>query len=261
MLKSAIVSIFAQLTWWCSSGLLAILLLCAFRGRFVSKYPVFCAYAFVMLLGGICRYYVFKFYPDEYLRFYWYTEFLTVAGGYAIIWQMYSHTLQPYPGSARMARVVVSAVFAAIWVQLLFIVVLSQGREVWGRVLLMERNLYSVQVVLILLFLLLIWYYRIPLGGNLNGLLAGYGLYVAATLITLTLRSALGAPFQVWWDILSQISVVVSLGIWAIAFRSYCPNPVPEHKIELERDYELAAQRTVEAIGRARGYLARAFLQ
>lgn len=254
-------SAFTSLTWWGSNGLIALLLALFWKRRLIGKYPVFFAYLFFLLLAGVVRYYVLAVYPDEYLPFYWYTEFLSLAGGYAIIWQIYFHTLQPYPGSARMSRVVVSAVFAAIWAHVLFMILFSRTEEFYGRVLLMERNLHSVQAVLMLIFLSLVVYYRIPLGRNLKGLAIGYGLYIATSLVTLTLRSSLGVSFQLKWDILSQISVLISLAIWTVAFRDYQPNPLPEGAMNLERDYELVTRRTGEAIEYARGLLTRTLMQ
>jgi hypothetical protein len=160
-----------------------------------------------------------------------------------------------------MARILVSAVYATVLIE--FVVKMFSGRaeELIGSIVRLERNLQSVQAVLLILFVMLVWYYAIPLGRNVQGLVQGYGLFVGTRLITLTLRAFLGTPFYSWWYYSEPICVLATLLIWSLAFRSYHPNPVPDRSIELERDYELAVQRTTEAIATARGYLARAFLQ
>jgi hypothetical protein len=116
-----------------------------------------------------------------------------------------------------------------------------------------------VQAVLLLVFVTLVWYYGIPLGRNLQSLLLGYGLLVGARLITLTFRSFLGASFYSWWYYSEPISILITLLIWVAGLRSYSPNAAPD--LDIERDYELAARRTVDVFVRAKGYLARAFLQ
>ena len=95
---------------------------------------------------------------------------------------------------------------------------------------------------------------------NLRGLLLGHGLFIATRLITLALQAIFEMSFYAWWYYSEQICVLATLIVWSVALREYQPNPIPEHDIELEHDYELLAHRTVYAFSRARGYLARAFL-
>jgi len=247
-----------------SEALLALLLVSALRGRYLTKYPFLYIYVVCWFFAGLVRFFFFTFHlnhPDEYTLVYWYTQFLLVAGGYAVVLQIYTHTLENYAGTARMARVLVSVIYATVLLE--FIVKMFSGRavELIGSVIRLERNLQSVQAVLLILFVMLVRYYGIPLGRNVQGLVLGYGLFVGTRLITLTLRAFLGTPFYSWWYYSEPICVLATLLIWSLAFRSYHPNPVPDRSIELERDYELAVQRTTEAIATARGYLARAFLQ
>jgi len=250
-----------QMFGWCSQGLLVLLLLSAFRARFLKTYPLLYLYVAGWFLAGILRFYFFISQSDEYSPFYWYTQFLLVAGGYAVVWQIYSHTLRGYPGTAKMARVLVSSVYAVVLIEVFFYILAGQAERLTGSIIRLERNFQGVQAVLLILFATLVWYYGIPLGRNVQGLLLGYGLLVGARLVTLTLRSVLGTAFYSWWYYSEPICILATLLIWSVAFRSYCPNPAPEYEVELERDYEMATQRTLDALGKARGYLARAFLQ
>jgi len=250
-----------QILGWFSEGLLALLLISALKGGFLKQYPLFYAYAAGWFLVGLFRFYVFTFQLDSYLSFYWYSQFLLVAGGYSILWQIYAHILNPYPGTARMARVLVGAVFVSMLIQGLIMMLDGQTGGLTRSVVRLERNLHSVQTILIIVLVMLVWYYSIPLGKNLRGLLLGYGFLVTTRLITLTLQAFLGTSFYAWWSYSEQACVLVTLIVWSRTLRSYQPNPVPEHSSRLEHDYELAAQRTADAIATARGYLAKAFLQ
>ena len=153
------------------------------------------------------------------------------------------------------------SVFVIVLAQSLIMLGEGQAEELTKSAVRLERNLHSIQAILIMVLVMLVWYYSIPLGRNVRGLLLGYGLFVATRLITLALQSFIGPTFYAWWYYLEQICVLGTLLVWSYAFRSYQPNPVPEHAIALERDYEMASKWTAQALLRARGYLARVILQ
>ena len=250
----------AQTLWWADNALIAFLFVCAIRGRFLTKYAIFYSYLCGVLLLGSVRFYVIRFEPSSYLEIYWYTQFLLVAGGFSIIWQIYAHTLDPYPGTARMARVLVGTVFVTILTQQLFTMFTGHSEESIRSVIRLDRNLQSIQAVLIMVLIMLVWYYGIPLGRNTKGLLLGHGLLIATRLITLTAQSFFEIS-NAWWYHLEQTIGFATLMVWAIAFRTYEPNPVPGREAALEQDYELIARRTAQALSRARGHLVRALLQ
>jgi hypothetical protein len=160
-----------------------------------------------------------------------------------------------------MASVLVGAVFVTVLIQLFLVMVSGQGSELSKSVLRLERNLHSVQAVLIVVLITLVWYYSIPLGRNMRGLLLGHGLLITTRLITLALQAIFEISFYAWWYYSEQLFVLATLIVWSMALRTYQPNPIPEHEVVLEHDYELLAHRTVQAFSTARGYLARAFLQ
>ena len=248
---------------WSSEGLLALLLVSALRGRYLSKYPLFYVYLAGWFFAGLVRFFFFTFHlghPNEYSLVYWYTQFLLVAGGYGVLWQIYAHTLDPFPGTAKMARVLVGTFFVTIVTQLFFKILTGHAEGLSESVLRLDRNLHSIQAGLIVMLISLVWYYDIPLGRNVRGLLLGHGLLITTRLITLALQSIFEMSLYAWWYYSEQICILASLVVWSIALRSYEPNPIPEHQIRLEQDYELLAHRTVQALSRARGYLARPFL-
>jgi hypothetical protein len=241
-----------------SLGLLALLLASALKGRFLTRYPFFYACVIAWLSVGLLRFVFFTFrwdHPDEYGLVYWYTQFLLVATGYGVVWQIYEHTLSHYPGTAKMARIFVSSVYSLVLLEVGFQVLSGRAQDLTGSIIRLERNFHAVQAVLLILFVALVAYYSIPLGRNLKSLLLGYGLLVGTRLITLTFRSFLGTSFYSWWYYLEPICILVTLLSWVMGLRSYYPNAAPNR--DIERDYEIAARRTVDVFVRARGYLAR----
>jgi hypothetical protein len=118
----------------------------------------------------------------------------------------------------------------------------------------LERNLRFGQAALLIAILSLLAYYRISLGRNVASLLYGYTLFIATTVATLALRSALGAAFQPWWAVLQPLAYLVTLGMWCAGLWMRETNPLPSP--ELERDYERLSRQTIAGMARLRARLA-----
>jgi hypothetical protein len=243
--------------WWLGELLLLLQISLAIRGRFLSKYPVFYAYVCYLLLQGLFGLYVYTFRSHEYKAFYWAMQFLSVAGGYCLMWEAYDQVFKGYVGTAKMARLLVNGVFLSVAGKFLIGLPARHLMTFPVHIIIFERDLRAVQGALLVILVALIAYYRIPLGRNLRGLIMGYGFAIATGMILLTLRSYIGQNFLFWWQHLQQTCTVVTLLIWCVTLRSYHPNPKPEAEIEIERDYEVLSAQTAMAVAKARGYLLR----
>lgn len=230
----------------------------AFWGRFFSKYLVFYLYLSHVTILDLVHFYVKFAKPSSYPAFYWSTEFVSVAVGYCVIWEIYQQALAPYPGTLRMARCLVLGIF---------IVVLAKGvingatGPVWGQVdtvAELERNLRAVEVFLIVAIVIVLGYYMVPIGWNLRGILLGYGFFIGVAVINNTVRVHLGYDaFHLWWDAFQRSAWLITLVIWAFTLWSHHPNPAPEAEVRIERDYESLSERTALALGKARSFLLR----
>ena len=247
----------SQILWWAGNLVISFLLARCLRGRFFTKYPVFYFYLSYVLLESLLRFYVYVVHASRYESFYWYTQFLSVALGYCVIWEIYTQALADYPGVARMARIVLLAVFVVVVAQAL---VHALSDPVWSAPeipALLERNLRTAQALLLVGIVGLLLYYAIPVGRNLRGMILGYGLFISASVISLTLRSHLGKGFEPWWHYFQPMAYFAALLIWAATLWSYQPNPQPRTEIKIEPDYELLSEQTAKAIAWARSYLLR----
>ena len=216
---------------------------------------VFYIYLTHVLLLSCLRYYLYYFNPGAYRTIYWYTQFLSVAVGCCVIWEIYGQTLAAYPGTLRMARQVVFGIFIVVVAKALSN---SLDGPIWGpaeTVLDLERNLRTVQALLLLAVLGLLKYYMIPIGRNLRGIVLGYGFFIGALVVTNTLWSHLGDTFQIWLQYSQSTAWLVTLLIWSATLWTYDPNPTPEAEIEIERDYEWLSARTEQAVAKARGHI------
>jgi hypothetical protein len=245
--------------WFSTLALRGLVIGVSLVRGFYGKYLGFYLYLTFALTISLLRLFVYAAEPENYLALYWWTEFLIVAAGFGVTWEIFSHALKHYAGVIKMARVLVSSFFALLLFQALHGSVTGQMREFARSVMRLERNMRAVETLLLAVLVLLIMYYGVPLGRNLLGLIWGYGLYVTTSVIMLTLRTALGPSSQAWLDPLRQtIEIVVAL-IWLAALWRYEPGPEAEAKQGLAEDYSALAARTSQAIGSARAQLIRMF--
>jgi len=80
-----------------------------------------------------------------------------------------------------------------------------------------ERNLRVVQAFAILALVIVIVAYSIPRGRHLKGIFAGYGLFVALSVIDRTLATQFGQTFEWFFTYTPAIAYNLALCIWTVA--------------------------------------------
>jgi hypothetical protein len=242
------------LSWiiW-SAGILmeALLLLRAFQARLLGKYSLFYLYSASVLLMALLL-----VFPGPYENWYWQAQFLTLIVGYGILLEILNHVLTPYPGAEKFARISGVVAFGAI---LCFALVHPLIKSQWsadGTMVELERDLRTVQAIFLFLLACVISYYGITIGRNMKGMMLGYGLYIATSLVTLAVRAYAGTSFfDEMHKVIQPLSFDISLVVWLAALWAYHPNPVPESGIQLEADYEACVARTRRMMGGMRASL------
>ena len=114
----------------------------------------------------------------------------------------------------------------------------------------LERNLRIVQALAILTLVSLFLWYAIPFGKNLKGILFGYGLFIAMSIVQLTLSYTWG-DIRLFWPYVQPVSYLLVLGLWASALWSAQPVPRGKWATQLEDDYEVLAASTRTQLRRA----------
>jgi hypothetical protein len=99
--------------------------------------------------------------------------------------------------------------------------------------------------------------YRTAIARNMKGVILAHGLYLAAGLLNLAVRSC-AYGFSASSNIIEPFSYLVSLSIWLTAMWSYHPNPVPALVIRPEADHEDWVSRTRTVLGAVRSHFAKA---
>jgi hypothetical protein len=205
------------LIWWGGVLLEVLLLVRGIRAKWMSRFPIFYSYHVFILLEALVLFGLYRWASPLYSPTYWTCEWIGVILGSLILLEIYRVALRQYPGTARMARNLLGFVLAMAVAKAL--VGHSYGRVWWPAKTYaeLERNLRVVQVFAVLAIVVVMLVYAIPRARHLKGILAGYGLYVAAVVASLTLLTRLGDSFQPVLTYVQPLSYNLALAIWTVA--------------------------------------------
>ena len=236
--------------WWLAILLEALLLIRGFQEKLVRRFPIFYSYILFVLVEELLRFSVYRWFSSRYSQVYWATQFLSLVIGSAVIFEIYRVGLRSFPGTARMARYLLLIVFGAVFAKTL---ANPSGGVFWWiaeRSLMLERNLRIVQALAILTLVSLFLWYAIPFGKNLKGILLGYGLFIAMSIVQLTLSYTWG-DIRLFWPYVQPVSYLLVLGLWASALWTAQSVPGGKRATQLEDDYEVLAASTRTQLRRA----------
>jgi len=236
--------------WWLAILLEALLLIRGFQEKLVRRFPIFYSYILFVLVEEFLRFSVYRWFSSRYSQVYWTTQFLSLVIGSTVIFEIYRVGLRSFPGAARMARYLLLIVFGAVFAKTM---ANPSGSLFWWiaeRSLMLERNLRIVQALAILTLVSLFLWYAIPFGKNLKGILFGYGLFIAMSIVQLTLSYTWG-DIRLFWPYVQPVSYLLVLGLWASALWSARPVPGGQRATQLEDDYEVLAASTRTQLRRA----------
>ena len=236
----------------------AMLLFRGLSGRFVSRYPNFYIYVLSLFLGDSLLYLAYVLRPTMYEKWVWYPGFLVLFLGWGIVLEMFRHVFSRYAGVERFARIGGFFVLAAMMLFAVIYPILSPSQSAAHQLYIeLQRDFLTVQAVILLLLLQLIFHYRVRLGRNLKAMVFGYGQCVAVTLAAIALQAYIGQRFLGVCSMVLQLSYLASLVIWLVGLWSYCPDPTPEATIGSDEDYAALASRTKDMVGATSRHLVR----
>ncbi len=247
-------TVFVYSLWWVGIALEILLLVRALRTKLRVAYPIFYLYILFVLTQSFARLAVHRW-DTLYSYVYWGTEFIGVIIGCGIVYEIYRLGLASFPGTARMARILLTVLFVTALAKAL--VDASSDPRWWAEATTVdvERAMRTVQAAAILALAALFLVYNIPFGRNLKGILLGYGLFIGASVIWFTFLPPEGYQSRHFWAYLGQISYDLALCLWAVHLWSPQAQPVPVSNVRLEEQYQRVASRTRRRLQVARGYL------
>ncbi|HTV59813.1 MAG TPA: hypothetical protein VMJ93_13165 [Verrucomicrobiae bacterium] len=245
--------------WWAGPVLEIALIVRAVQKGLFLRYPIFFSYLAWVALVDCLRNLVYFYDRPSYDPVYWSTQFLSLIIGYGVILEILRLTLTRYPGAARLARFLVVFIFAAIFAYVGFQALTSPYWSPGSTHSALERDLRGAQVAVLAGILGVIGYFRIPLGKNLKGLISGFGLFLASSVITLATWSYQLTGFSKIWFVVQPLIFLVCLLIWTFTMWSYHPNPRAQFEGELEGylEYAASARAALSAVRTNLGKVAR----
>jgi hypothetical protein len=228
------------------------------RGRLFAKYPLFYAYIICVASGDVLMYVFYRFSPSHYTAAYWIVQFVTLIVGYGVILEILRQTLAKFPGANAFGTIVGFAALGIVFCIAIIQALATPDSFAVATTVELERDLRAVQAIFLVGIAAIISYYGITIGKNLRGMLFGYGLFIATSVMYLAMQSHEGSPFQAVLVIMQPFLYLVSLLIWVTALWSFHPNPAPQVDVQLEVDYEHLALRTRGMLGAMRSLLGKA---
>lgn len=248
----------SSVLWVLGPILESLIVIRAIRGKFLKEYKLFYFYIVWVLVRDLSLFAVYHTWSSGYPYVYWSSQFFSVLVGCGVVWEIYRVALANFPGAARMARSVLLFLFV---ITMSRIVVYAANSAKWipGRTTLeTEREFRIVQSVVLVGLIALLAYYAIPTGRNLKGMILGYGVFLATSLVQLTLRDFLGDTFQYWWQYIQPSTYILVLLIWSRTLWTFAPvqDPGPESRIEV--DYQSLAYETKKQLRAAGSYIEKA---
>ena len=254
---SKVAHIADQLVWWTCISLEVILVLHSVPVM-LKRFPIFYGYIACVLVRDVSAIPIYTLWPSLYSTFYWSTAFVTAILGYAVILEIYNRSLAKFPGVARFIR--------AVLVGLLFLVAARAFAELFGgaanplasSAALLERDLRTLQALLLGALLAIFSFYHIPIGKNLRGIMVGYTLYVGVRVVELTAYTQSGKAVGIFVSKMEPIIYLICLGLWTLALWSQAPEPIVDTLPSIEQDYDLLLQQTRTQLSRACAFLTRA---
>jgi hypothetical protein len=235
------------------------LILRALQQGLFLRYPTFFSYLSLVALVDVVRYYTYYYNHAAYKGVYWPSQFISLIVGYGVILEILGLTLARYPGAARLARNLVLLIFLLIFAYVGFKALTSPQWTPATTNAELERDLRAAQVAVLAGILGVIAYFRIPLGKNLKGMISGYGVFLASSVITLALRSYAGSRFDKTWLIVQPFFFLICLLLWCFTLWSYHPDPLPRTGPDLSdySEYSASARTVLQSVRSNLGKVAR----
>jgi hypothetical protein len=239
---------------WTSIVLAGFLAVRGFWLKLARTYPFFYWYIVAKFASDVTLLITYSYFRSWYRPMYWNAEFLTIALACGIVLEIYRHVLSAYPGPERFARIGGISAFLAV------VVISGASARLTGDAPInqmmedLEKNLRSLQAVFLAAILLIIAYYGIRIGRNMKGMIAGYGVSIACSLLSIAANLYTRGQFAHTLGFARQFGYTLPLGIWAATMWSYHPNPVDIQPTRMEQDYARTVARMHDALGAVRGY-------
>src|ERR1700733_9764716 len=249
--------IYIQTVWLGGLLIEGIILVRSVLGRSLAKYPFFYLYIASVFAGSTARYVLGIARPSLQHGLYWPKQYVTLFLGCGVIFEVSRHVFAQRVTLARVARWTMLVTFGAIFLSVAIQAFFLPHWNITTNTADLERDLRIAQAIVLMTILFLTGYYGIGIGKNIKGMILGFGIYVGASVFSLTLRLFVGARFDPAFGVIQSTAYLVALSIWMVALWSYDPEPTEKPPSISGGEYQLLAGRTQELLGSINDHLDR----
>jgi hypothetical protein len=240
---------------WLGMLLEAIVLVRGLKVGLVSRFPLFYSYLLVVLVQDLVRIIVYQWYLPLYPDVYWSTQFVSLVMGSLVVFEIYRVALREFPGTARMAKILLSGVFVGVFLKASLTIQDDLAAWLDEAYVIFERDLRLVQLLAVLILLIVFLWYAIPFGRNLGSIFLGYSIFVALSVMQLALVTHFWHRAEPFWAVAQPVSYTSVVGFWAVALWSADPITKRMRTDKSDGDYDGLAGTTEASLKKARGRL------
>jgi hypothetical protein len=234
----------------------AVVVFRGLRARLISRFPLFYSYLLAVLIQDVIRYIAYlRFSQEVFANVYWSTQFVSLVMGSIVIFEIYRLALEDYPGTARMARNLLFVAFLGVLLKAVLTTHYSSSPWMIALYVKLERDLRFVQAIAILVLIVVFLWYAIPLGRNLGAIFLGYGVFVAISVLQLTVVNHYQSRAQTFWNIVQPVSYSVVVTLWLIKLWSADAVTQKSRRKSVPGDYGELAGATGRSLEEARARL------
>jgi len=248
--------IYIQTVWLGGLLIECVILVRSVLGRSLANYPFFYLYVASVFAASMALYVIAIVSPSTH-GLYWPKQYVTLFLGCGVIFEVSRHVFARRVTLDRVARWTMLVTFGAIFLSVAVQAFFLPHWNVTTNTADLERDLRIAQAIGLMTILLLTGYYGIGIGKNIKGMILGFGIYVGASVFSLTLRLFVGPRFNPVFGVIQNTAYLVALSIWMVALWSYEAEPTEKPPSISEGEYQLLAGRTQEILGSINDHLDR----
>jgi len=248
--------IYTQIVWLGGLLIEGVILVRSVLGRSLAKYPFFFLYIASVFASSMALYVIAVARPPM-PGLYWPKQYVTLFLGCGVIFEISRYVFAQRVTLDRVALWTMLVTFGAIFLSVAIQAFFLPHWNVTTNTADLERDLRIAQAIALMTILFLSRYYGIAIGKNIKGMILGFGIYVGASILSLTLRLFVGARFEPAFAVIQSTAYLVALWVWMVALWSYEEEPTEKPPSISGGEYQLLAGRTQEMLGSINDHLDR----
>lgn len=214
---------------WIGTAILQLGLACILlRQNLRKEFPAFFTYTVYEALSVIPLLLTFHFSRPEYLYAYSASGIISIALGFAVVYEIFRHAFRPYASLRELGAVLFRWVLVFLVLVAIVLVLATPGdqavRLVAG-IMAMQRSIRLMQVGLVLLLFIFLPHLGLSWRSHIVGIALGFGFYAAIEMVVVTLAPQVRAAVTIL-NLVNVLGYAVTVGLWTF----YIASPEPARR-------------------------------